>query len=143
MHIPATSLPDNLLQAYQETDYHVFIDPPFKLNVGQPSEELKRLHQAHAVACSAYLTAWNPAGQWAGADQNSSKQAALMNSLDKRGKPFLPGLGRHPSGQWSGEASVLALGVSEEEARELGSIYQQNAVVWCGEDATPRLLLLR
>lgn len=143
MYIPATSLQANLVQAYQETDYHVFTDPPFKLNVGQASDELKRLHQAHSVVCSAYLTAWNPEGMWAGAEQNSAKQAALMNALDKRGKPFLPGLGRHPSGQWSGEASVLALGVSEEEARELGSLFRQNAVVWCGEDAIPRLLLLR
>lgn len=143
MFIPSTVLPEPLLQLYRETDYLVLIDPPFKLKVGQVSEELRRLHQAHRVECSAYLTAWNPEGQWASSDINSVRQAALMASLDKRGHTFFPGLGRHPSGQWAGEGSLLAMGVNEDGARELGRLYGQNAVVCAGVDARPRLVLLR
>lgn len=138
----ASSLPPHIRQAYLETDYHVFVDPPFKLKVGQSSEDLRRLHQTHGVISSAFLTAWNPEGQWASSDLNSSRQSALMATLDKRGRVMFPGLGRHPSGQHAGEGSLLALGVGEEEARELGGIYHQNAVIWAGEDATPRLIYL-
>jgi hypothetical protein len=35
------------------------------------------------------------------------------------------------------------LGLSLEAAKALGKKYDQNAVVWCGPDAIPELVLLR
>jgi Protein of unknown function (DUF3293) len=49
----------------------------------------------------------------------------------------------HPSGAWPPELSFFALGISERAARDLGRRFDQDAVVWAGADAVPRLLLLR
>ena len=48
-----------------------------------------------------------------------------------------------PTGAWPEEKSFLALGVGEDTARKLGNRLHQDAVVWAGLDAVPRLLLLR
>ena len=45
-------------------------------------------------------------------------------------------------GEWESEDSFLVLGISLEGAQELGAAYGQNAIVWCGEDAIPKLVLL-
>ncbi|MBV8250682.1 MAG: DUF3293 domain-containing protein, partial [Comamonas sp.] len=48
-----------------------------------------------------------------------------------------------PQGLWPGEASVLIWGMDAPTARAWGEEWQQNAVLWCGADAVPRLLWLR
>ena len=55
----------------------------------------------------------------------------------------MDGAGADPTGAWPAEKSFLALGVGEEAARNLGNCFHQDAVVWVGPDAVPRLLLLR
>ena len=56
---------------------------------------------------------------------------------------FIDGIGCDPSGCWPGEASCLVLGLSIDIARALGTEFEQNAIVWCGADAVPELVLLR
>lgn len=36
----------------------------------------------------------------------------------------------------------LVLGLALEAAKSLGNAYEQNAVIWCGADAVPNLVLL-
>jgi hypothetical protein len=55
----------------------------------------------------------------------------------------LDGIGQHPDNGWPGEDSLLALGVSLADALLLGRRFGQDAVVWAGADAVPRLMLLR
>jgi len=45
--------------------------------------------------------------------------------------------------QLAEEKSFFALGVDLETAKNLGICYQQNAIVWAGADAVPKLILLR
>ena len=66
--------------------------------------------------------------------------AAALRSL---GLPFFDGLGQHPSNGWQGEASFLALGATRDQACDLGTRFEQNAIVWAGADVVPRLVLLR
>jgi hypothetical protein len=35
------------------------------------------------------------------------------------------------------------LGISRQQAMDLGDRLEQNAIVWCGPDAVPELVLLR
>ncbi len=56
---------------------------------------------------------------------------------------FIEGVGQHPSNRWPPEPSFLVLDLSLEAAKALGSRHEQNAIVWCGADATPLLVLLR
>ena len=132
----------NLLRAYAETEYHVLADPPVVLRIGKYNEGLAELHRAHGVMCSAFVTAFNPYSEPLGDADNAMHEAQLMAQLHARGLPYIEGVGQHPSGNWPGEDSVLVLGIGRDAAAKLGAEYRQNAIVWCGADAVPELVLL-
>ncbi|MES2631845.1 MAG: DUF3293 domain-containing protein [Pseudomonadota bacterium] len=139
----ADSLIDpGLIQAYLETHYHVFSDAPFFLKIGEPSAELLKLHEAQGLDCSAYVTAWNPFSRELEPDENNARNATLVAELQARGLAFVQGEGRHPISNY-GEASFLIIGATRDEAKALGDRHQQNAVVWCGSDAVPELVLMK
>ncbi len=117
--------------------------PGFTLRVGSASADLLRAHARHGADCSAFLTACNPFSRSLDAQTNAARQAALAQTLTGRGLAFLPGVGRHPSNGWPGEDSFLVFGLALEEAKGLGARLEQNAIVWSGADAVPRLILLR
>lgn len=112
------------------------------LRVGVFCPELAALHEAHRTGCSAFITACNPFSRLLGEAANAERQAILARELKRRGLAFIDGVGQHPSGQWPGEASFLVLGLALEAAQTLGRRLDQNAIVWSGPDAVPRLILL-
>lgn len=130
------------LAAYRTTDYHVHTQPPFVLHVDQHSPRLLQLHAIHGVNCSAYVTAWNPHGRRLDTAQNEARQKQLMTELARRKLAFVPGVGKDATDSWA-EESVLVLGASLPVAQALGQAFEQNAVLWCGADAVPQLVLLR
>ena len=131
------------VRAYTETAYHVHGELGFTLHVGKTSADLLAAHARQGVDCSAYLTAWNPFSQPTDDIANAARQAELLGALSRLGLVCMPGLGRHPSNDWPGEDSVLALGLALDEAKALGTRFEQNAIVWSGADAIPQLILLR
>lgn len=137
-----STLPPALIQAYRETDYRVLAEPPFVLTVGIASPDLIRLYQAHKVACAAFITAFNPFSQELTADDNRRRQAELAKELTRRSLGFVDGVGQHPSGNWR-EASFLVFGLALEAAKSLGQSLEQNAIIWCGADCVPDLILLK
>lgn len=139
--------PDTL-QAYRATHYEVHADDAlgsaaFSLKIDAVCEELMKVYAHHEVDCSAYLTACNPYSDRGDENRNPARQAALHAEIEKRGLRCFPGLGKHPTGPWPGEDSFLVLGLSLEDAKALGRQFEQNAIVWCGADAVPKLILLR
>ena len=138
-----SEIPSPTLTAYLETDYRVFSEPPFALCIGAASETLLKLYCQYGADCATFVTACNPYSQQVEAAANAARQAELESELKQRGLKFIAGEGRHPAGGWPAEASFLVLGISREEAMDLGRRYEQNAVVWCGADAVPELVLLR
>jgi hypothetical protein len=132
------------LQAFRSTDYRVHLPGArFTLRIGQPSPPLAALHRAHGVQRSVFITAWNPRSQQADAAANARSQQALRLALAGCSAVVLDGIGQHPDNGWPGEDSLLALGVSLADALLLGRRFGQDAVVWAGADAVPRLMLLR
>jgi hypothetical protein len=131
------------IAAYLETDYRVHGEPHFVLRIGVPSPALARLYRQRGAVCAAFVTACNPHGRKIDEAANAVRQAELERELNLRGLGHLDGEGGHPAGGWPAEASFLVLGIALEEAKELGRRYRQNAVVWCGADAVPELVLLR
>ena len=131
------------VQAYRETDYRVFAEPDFTLRVGQASAELFAIHKLHKTDCSAFLTACNPYSQAFDAASNAQRQVGLAKELKQRSLAFAPGIGQHPGNGWPGEDSFIVYGLTLEAAKALGMRLEQNAVVWCGADAVPQLILLR
>ena len=71
------------------------------------------------------------------------KQQQLEERLHELSVSFLQGMGEDPSGEWAGETSLLALGISREAATRLGNDFRQNAIVWISADRFPELIFLR
>jgi hypothetical protein len=138
-----THLDSELIEAYSATEYRVDSDPPLALAVGVASSALKSVYSARRVDSAAFVTAYNPFSQQLSEQQNAFRQEALGAELAKRGLTFIAGVGQHPSGDWPGEPSFLVLGIALEAAKSLGRQFEQNAIIWCGPDAVPILILLR
>ncbi len=141
---PISVIDPRTIQAYLETDYRVYGDAPMTLNVGVASPALADLHKACRVTTSAFVTACNPFSQAFDVPANIQRQAALARELKSRGLTFIEGIGQHPTNKkWPREASFLVLNLSLEAAKALGVRHEQNAIIWCGADAVPQLILLR
>jgi hypothetical protein len=138
-----TTIDAATVQAYCETEYRAATDPTLVLRIGHRCEGLAALHAAHGVERSAFLTACNPLSRPLDEAENALRQEDLKSELRLLGVGFVDGLGQHPRNGWPGEASVLALGLSLDEARSLGMRHEQSAIVWCDQDAVPQLILLR
>lgn len=136
-------IPALTVQAYRSTLYWVNCESPFAFRVGVPSAELDRLIRSNCVSSAAFLTAWNPCSVEASPEKNASANAEMIGQLEAAGKQVIPGFGVAEDGSAPGEVSVLALDVSLDEARQIGTHFKQNAIVWIGEDAVPQLILLR
>ena len=131
------------IQAYMDTNYHVNGATPLTLNIGVANAGLAALHKTHSVESSAYVTACNPFSQALNDSAHNARQAVLVRELQQHGLIYIKGIGQHPTNGWTGEQSFLVLGLSREDARVLGVRHEQNAIVWCGTDAVPELVLLR
>ena len=137
-----TVLPEPLLQAYRATEYRVHGQPWF-LQLGQPQVALEAMYRRHAVQCAAYLTACNPLGELLPDHLNTRRMEQLRQALQRAGWAWLEGQGIQPDSDWPGEDSVLVWGMTESTARAWGMQWSQNAIVHCGADTVPQLLLLR
>ena len=132
-----------LIQAFLETDYRVDAPTAMALRVGVANPMLADLHKARRVESSAFITACNPFSQAFDEMANVERQETLARELRQKGLTFFEGIGQHPSNKWPGGPSFLALALSLEAAKALGTRHEQNAIIWCGADAVPALVLLR
>ncbi len=137
-----STLSQGLIQAYRETHYRVPAEG-LSLVIGQASPQLERLHRAHLVDCSAFITACNPFSAELTPAENAQRQQYLAVQLRSQGLDFVEGIGQHPSNGWPGEPSFLIFGLALEQAKALALSLEQNGLVWSGSDATPNLILLK
>jgi hypothetical protein len=138
-----SELDASLVTAYRETEYRVTEGEPFVLKVDEPCPALLGLYRAKNVLCAAFITAYNPFSQELTDAENAVRQKDLAFELKRRSLSYFEGIGQHPSRDWPGEPSFLALGLALEAAKSLGKAFEQNAIIWCGADAVPNLVLLR
>ncbi len=136
-------IPPCTIQAYRETDYRVSGDLPLVLRINEFNKPLSALYKVNRANCCCYITACNPLSHIINNASNADHQSQLATDIQNRGLTFFKGIGQHPSGEWPGEPSFLVLGIALEAAKSLGNKYEQNAIVWCGADAVPQLVLLR
>lgn len=139
----SSAIDSGTVHAYLETHYLVGGDTPMTLRIGEASPLLGQLHKASHAKSSAFITACNPLGRIVDDKTNAERSAMLARELRVRGLKVVEGIGQHPSNAWPGEASLLVLRLSLEAAKALGNRYEQNAIVWCGTDTVPQLVLLR
>jgi hypothetical protein len=162
---PAESaISGELVAAYLSTHYRVRLPAPpalksvagasfasgrgrtFDLCIDQHSAPLSQLFAVSDYRCAAFITASNPFSVPHGVEENLAACARLRDELLRRSfgsQQILDGEGFDPTGAWPGERSFLVLGLDLETSTLLGREFGQNALVWAGEDAIPRLVLLR
>lgn len=132
-----------LIQAYLETHYRVHDAPPFTMRVDDPSDALAAAHKRHRSVISAFITACNPLSVSVDAATNHHLHTELGKALVRRSLRHLEGVGEHPTNLWPSESGYLIFGLALESAKTLGRDLNQNAIVWSGLDAIPKLILLR
>jgi hypothetical protein len=138
-----STIDPDTLRAYEETHYRVLGNAPATLRIGHANPDLAKLHRTFGVDCSAFITAANPFGTLTSAATNAARQATLAEELGIMNLRFVEAIGEHPSGTWTSEPSFLVLGLNLSDAKQLGVKHSQNAIVWCGSDTAPQLILLR
>ena len=138
-----SNIPPETIAAYTETVYRVFGDTAFEIIIGQSCESLGILYKKFGCNSSAFITAFNPKGVPISEAENTSAQLNLEERLRQSSIQVIDGIGVDSAGRWPSESSVLALGLSLDEAKYWGTEFQQNAIVWIPVDITPQLILLR
>ena len=138
-----STVSEELREAYRSTHFNVLEPKPFTLRIGESSPDLLELYHVHDVSSAAFLTAWNPFSVETARHDNEAAQKRLLERLEEMQTVVFSGIGEDASGQWPGEPSILALGISRDQAMQLGNEFQQNAIVWIGADCVPGLVFLR
>ena len=139
-----TQIPAETIAAYLRTAYRFGRDAELiTLRIDTRSDALAQLYASSGHRCGVFITASNPLGEAHSAAANEAARARLAAELDALKIDAIEGEGVDPGGGWPAEQSFFALGVDLHAARELGARHRQNAVVWAGEDAVPKLILLR
>ena len=132
-----------LLESYESADYHVDASPSFILKIGRFSPELEILYKTSRKETAAFITAYNPQSQALSNKENKERNKRLEELIQSLHFDYIYGEGRCGDGDWTGEESFLILGINQKQASEIGTEFDQNAIVWCDKDAIPQLALLR
>lgn len=138
-----TEVSQEKIRAYKDTYYRAGSGADaLVLKIGQQSSELALLYEQNGCDCALFITAFNPLGEKQDDAANESAHTHLREALRAQAVAVIEGVGSDPAGEWN-EKSYLAFGINTDTARELGRRFEQDAVVWTGNDAIPQLLLLR
>ncbi len=135
----------DLIAAYRATDYRLGQGADaFTLRIDTYAGALSRLYALSRCTCGVFITAYNPFGKDQSLEANESAHTRLREELKVLAPGrVIEGAGADPTGDRPEEKSFFALGLDLNAARDLGSSYKQDAIVWVGEDAVPKLILLR
>ncbi|QWD60753.1 DUF3293 domain-containing protein [Polynucleobacter sp. MWH-UH35A] len=129
------TISENLASAYLDACYVVHSENGGTvIRVDQVNPNLARLMKKHGVNSAAFLTAFNPYSQPATEAENISNQNSLLADIGALGLKSVLGEGSDPRKIWPSERSVLALGISLQDAERLADRYQQNAFLWIAGD---------
>ena len=142
--IEGSKIPTELIGHYLFANYQVMTDSDIiTLSINQPSKSLSQLFTTSRYQCVVFITAFNPLSQQKNLTENLINNERLQLALKQYTPQIIESRSTDPSEQWTTEESFLALGINLETSKKLGAQFNQNAIVWIGIDATPRLILLR
>lgn len=123
-------MPNQRDDVYRATAYHVADGAQrFSIRVGERCAPLDALLDAHGAEEWAYVTAYNPGGRQARADENAAAQQRLEAELRATAHPVLRGEGAGDDGRWPPEPSLLVLGLPRADAVALARRCGQVAIV--------------
>lgn len=129
-----------LLESYRATRWTVSgPSGPVEVRVG------RSVSGAGLPLPAAIVTAYNPYSELRSPDENEAARRRLEADLGDAGIGFLPSLahGAGPDASRWDEPGALMTGIDLDTGVELGRRYEQNAILWIGEDAVPVLVASR
>ena len=139
-----SEVPAELVEAYNRTQYLMQTETgEIVLRIGQPSKAIANLLKAAGADGGAFITAENPFSQPLTFEENKDRQDRLRQDLTELGALIIDGAGQGEDPSWPAEASYSAIGITRDQACELGQKYEQNAIVWIDVTGTGELILLR
>ena len=139
-HDERSTLPDERLQrAYHHADYRV---NGYVLKIGQPHPDFDRWLLERGVHAYVLLTTYNPGSTPLPPAVNEARHRTLLRLLEGRGMHWIPASGSDPENDWPEEHGVCLLDAPATDARELGRLYEQHAIVEGFRDGAPVLYWL-
>ncbi|MEY3160102.1 MAG: hypothetical protein RIT25_93 [Planctomycetota bacterium] len=139
----ATRLEEDAIDAWRELHYVLRGPQPLTLRIGTECRALAPLYVRWGVDSCTFVTAGNPEGKPLDGTTNAARHAALRSELEHRRIPFLESAGGTGDDGKPQEPGLFVFGLGLDEARALGTKWEQHALVWAGADAVARLVLLR
>ena len=103
-------------------------NPSIVIEVNKKCSELYELLKQHNASEWAYITAWNPFSKVLPDIENSERHQQLVELVKEY--PYFEGEGVGTDPVWQPEKSLLILGIPKKTAIEIGTKYEQNAIVY-------------
>ena len=88
-----SDLSKELINAYKKTNYEVFTEQPFKLNIDIFSERLSLIYKENSVETACFITAYNPFSEKLTLEDNKAFQEKLLQNIIHSGNQFFEGIG--------------------------------------------------
>ena len=130
---------NSLIEAYKNTKYKVF-GSTITIEIGKFNQDLNNLILNHNSNEWAFITAYNPFSRVLSNEENKMRHYELkeltINYLTFEGH----GVGEDPT--WEPELSLFIIGISKDDASEIGKKFEQNAIVYGVVNNPPELLIL-
>ena len=118
-----------LAAAYRGTSYCVQTQPPFCVRVGTVSAAMDSLLKDYGADTWAFITAFNPRSRPVSAEENRTRDRALIARLDREGFKHIACDGVDDDRTWPTEHGHVVFGIDAETARALGREFAQNAIL--------------
>ena len=133
------AIPEDLLIAYQNTDYIVHAAPEFTLHISKYSAPFLKLANLQKCKSAVFITAHNPYSNIKSPKQNQAAQDQLRAQAIQNGWKYFEGVGQSKDQSWK-EDSLFIFGLNRKRALDLCGQHHQQAVVWVDERAIPELI---
>ena len=124
---------------YSHAEYVVISSPPVIFKIDELCTELDQLMDSCHVSLASFITACNPKGLPQSDGENVLAMNQLQAAIDDLRLPYFKGFGRDPEGTWK-EDSYLIMGIELDQACQLGSLFEQNAIVMLAHNMVPKLV---
>jgi hypothetical protein len=128
-----------LINAYNATKYKVY-SPSIVIEIGIANEVINDLLISVNATTWAYITAFNPFSKILTKAENLKRHEELKVKIGNY--KFFEGEGVGEDKTWEPEISFLVLGISLNDAIEIGKFYEQNAIVVGEINGVPKLKML-
>lgn len=140
----ATEVPAELAEAYRHTQYRLQVEgDEIVIRIGKPCDAMAAILRALGADGGIFITAENPFSQALSEFENAERQERLLKDLRALNAVIFDGAGHGDDPNWPAEASYAAIGITCNQACELGTKYDQNAIVWIDATGTGELIFLR